>query len=93
MLVGVTVNEQLVPGWTTVNVRPAIVAVPVRWLDVVFRATAMETDPLPVLLAPFATVSHETLPAAVQLHVLPVVTLTVVFSPAAGDVREDGEIV
>jgi hypothetical protein len=89
---GVTVKEQGDPGCVTVNVRPAIVAVPVRCDGVVLAATASDALPLPEPLAPPAIVIQLALLAAVQAHPDVVVTATVVVSPPAGDVRAVGEI-
>ena len=43
----------------------------------VLAATLNETDPFPVPLAPAVMVIHEALLAAVHVHPLPAVTLTV----------------
>jgi hypothetical protein len=81
------------PACVTVNVRPAIVTVPVRDEADVFAATVIATVPLPVPLAPPVTVSHAALLVAVQSQALPAVTDTEVFSPAAADDRLDGAMV
>lgn len=82
------------PGaWVTVIVWPAMVAVPVRWDVVVFAAMVSPTVPLPVPLDPEFTRIHGVPLAALHTHVLPVVTVTPVISPAAGDDFEVGAIV
>jgi hypothetical protein len=55
------------PAWFTVNVRPAIVSVPVRggpWFDVTLKTTW----PLPVPLDPHVMAIHASLLVAVQAH-------------------------
>lgn len=89
---GDTVAEQDAPGCATVKVRLAIVAVPLRCDVAVFAATTTATVPGPVLFEPLVTVIHDTLPAADQRQLLPVVTATVTVNPAAAAVRELGEI-
>lgn len=69
-----------------------MLTVPDRALAVGFGAIVTETVPLPSPLAPEVTVSHERLLEAVQAHCSVVVTATVAVSPAATDVRDDGEI-
>jgi hypothetical protein len=80
------------PGWVTVKVRPAIVAVPARSLVAVFSAMAIVTLPLPVPLVVDVKVSHAALLDAVHAQALPAVIPTLVDSPAAMDVRAAGEI-
>ena len=70
-------------AWLTVNVCPAIVAVPVRALVTVFAATESATVPLPLPLAPLVIVSHEALLVAVQEQPARLVTATLFASPAA----------
>jgi hypothetical protein len=65
--------------------------VPVRCAPV-FAAIATVTVPLPVPAAPALMVSHDALLVAFQAQVLPAVTLTLVVSPAAGELRVAGEI-
>jgi hypothetical protein len=89
---GVTVDEQEVPGWITLNVRPAIVALLLRCAVPVFAAMATETLPGPVRFEPLFTAIHDPLPDADQPQPLPVETATLMVSPAATDVREAGEI-
>lgn len=81
-LAGVIVYVQA-PGWVAVNVRPAMVAVPMRWVVAVLRAAVTATVPLPVPPAPAGMVIHAALLAAVHGHVLAVVTVTVSTSPPA----------
>jgi hypothetical protein len=66
----------------TVNVRPAIVNVPVRAAPVL-AATVNVIDPLPLPVAPEVTVIHGTLLAAVHAHPPAVVTVTGVPAPPA----------
>jgi hypothetical protein len=89
---GLTVKLHVIPDWVTVNVRPAIVAVPIRWVEAVFAATVTLALPLPVPFAPAVIVSQLSPLVAVHPHPLPAVTATTVVSPAAGEVRVDGEI-
>jgi hypothetical protein len=81
------------PAWVTVKVRAAIVTVPVRDEVDVFAATPTVTVPLPVPLAPAVTASQAALLDAVQSHVLPAATDTLVLSPAAADDRLAGVMV
>lgn len=76
----------------TVNVRPAIVTVPVREEVVVLAATVTVALP-PPLPDPDATVSHPALLLDVQAQPLAAVTVTAIDSPAAGDVRVAGLMV
>jgi hypothetical protein len=80
------------PACVTLNVWPAIVAEPVRCEVDVLAATVTVALPLPVPLAP--AVIESQLVALLVPHVqpLPAVTATVTASPAAGDVRDAGEI-
>ena len=68
-----------------------MVIVPVRCTPA-SAATATLTVPLPVPVVPLLTVSHAALLVAPQAQVLPAVTLTLVVSPAAGEVRVVGAI-
>jgi hypothetical protein len=52
----------------TVNVRPAIVTVPVRWVVPVFAAIEYATVPEPLPLAPEVTVIQEAELEAVHAH-------------------------
>ena len=63
----------------TVNVCPAMVIVPVRWLVPVLAATAKTTVPFPAPLLPEVMVIQLALLAAVQLELL--VTLTIPVPP------------
>ena len=69
-------DAQDAPACVTVNVWPATVNVPVRALLLVFAAALNPTDPLLVPLMPFMIVSQAALLLAVQLHPVPVVTVT-----------------
>jgi hypothetical protein len=66
----------------TVNVVPAIVSVPLRAAPV-FCATLKLTVPLPLPLAPLVTLIHVALDAAVQVQLVPAVTVTESLPPAA----------
>ena len=79
---GVTVKAHT-PAWVTLKLLPAIVTVAVRDEVAVFVLTVRLTLPLPDPEAPEATTIHETGLAAVQLHPVPAVTLTLTVSPAA----------
>ena len=81
------------PASVTVTAVPATVTVPEREAAPVFAAALIVTVPLPLPLAPLWTVSHGALPAAVHVHPLPAVTLTVVVPPAAGRLRVVGDTV
>lgn len=72
----------LLAACITVNVRPAIVSVPVRAAPL-FAATLKATEPLPAPIAPDVTVIHDALLAAVHWHVLADVTVAVPAPPAA----------
>ena len=76
----------------TVKVCPAIVAVPVRVVVAVFAATVRPTVPLPLPLAPLATVIQGAALDAVQLQLVPLVTETLADCPAAGALAEPGLI-
>lgn len=80
------------PACVTVNVRSAIVAVPVRDDVEVFAATAIVTLPLPVPLVADVKVSQPALLDADHAQLLPAVMPTVVDSPSAMEVRAVGEI-
>jgi hypothetical protein len=91
---GLMLNEHAgAPACVTVNVRPAIVIVPVRCEVLAFAATTTLTLPLPVPVMPELTVSHEALLVVLHVHRLVVVTATTVVSPPAGELRLTGEIV
>ena len=72
----------LLAACATVNVRPAIVSVPVRAAPVL-PATLNATDPLPVPMAPDVTVIHSAALAEVHWHVLAAETVTGVPAPPA----------
>jgi hypothetical protein len=74
-----------------VNVCPAIVSAPLRAAPV-FDATLNETEPLPVPLAPPATVIQAALDVAVHAQLAPVVTATVPLPPVESTFWLDGEI-
>jgi hypothetical protein len=93
LLVGAMEYVHGVPGCVTVNVWPAMVTVPERWLVPPFAATTIETLPLPVPAALPEIVSQPALLNAVHPHDAPAVTATVVVSPAAGEVLLVGAIV
>ena len=76
----------------TVNVRPAIVTVPLRAAPA-FEVAVKPTVPLPVPAAPDVTVSQESLLTAVHVHVAVVVTLTCPVPPPAAIGRFIGLIV
>jgi hypothetical protein len=80
------------PACETVNVCPAIVAVPLRCVVDVFAATVTVTLPLPVPADPAVIVSQPAPLVAVHAHPLPAVTPTTVASPAATEERVVGEI-
>lgn len=69
---------------TTVNVRPAIVSVPVRGRPVTLNVKRYSTLPLPVPVDLDEIVSHEALLVAVHAQVLVVTTLTVAAPSLAG---------
>ena len=74
------------------NVRPAIVNVPVRSLPVVFAGTVKVTVPFPVPLDPFVIVIQLALLTAVHAHPDCVVTETVPVLAALSIVSLLGEI-
>jgi hypothetical protein len=76
----------------TVNVRPAIVSVPVRTELVVLGATVKLAEPLPEPDAPAVTVIQVTLLTAVQAQPVVVVTVVDALPPAAGTDWLEGEI-
>jgi hypothetical protein len=90
-LVGVTEKLHAAPFWVTVNVCPAIVIVPVRGVVKLFAVTVTVTVPLPVPAVGLRA-SHSALGVVVQVHVLPVVTVTSKVSPVATAVLVAGEI-
>jgi hypothetical protein len=67
----------------TVNVRVAIVSVPVRAVVVVFAATLKPADPFPLPLAPLVTVIQVLLLTADHAQPLDDVTLVEPVPPAA----------
>ena len=67
----------------TVNVRPAIVRVPVRGEVLVLGATVKFAEPLPEPFAPAVTVIHAALLTAVHVHPVVVATLVDPLPPAA----------
>jgi hypothetical protein len=69
-------------AWVTVNVRSAIVSVPVRAAAPEFTPTVNVTLPLPVPDAVRPSVIQESFDTAVQAHAGPVVTDTVPLPPA-----------
>jgi hypothetical protein len=64
------------PSWLTVKVWPAMVIVPVRWVDSGFAATEYATDPLPSPGDPEVTRIQASLLAAVHWHPAVVMTET-----------------
>ena len=84
MLVGAMVNVHDEAFCVTVNVLPAMVAVPTRTWEVVFVFALNETVPLPEPLAPLVTVSQPLLLlTAVQAQPTPEVTVVEAVPPAA----------
>jgi len=75
-----------------VNVRPAIVNVPLRSLPVVFAAAVKLTVPFPVPVDPLVMVIQLALLAAIHSHPDCVVTATVPVPPALSIVALFGEI-
>jgi hypothetical protein len=75
----------------TVNICPAIVAVPDLGAPV-FSWIASLTEPFPVPALPESTASQGTLAEAVQPHPAGAVTLTLVDPAAAGTETRSGEI-
>jgi hypothetical protein len=76
----------------TVNVRPAIVSVPVRCELLVLGATLKLTAPPPEPVAPPVTVIHDVLLTPVQLHPDVVVTVDAPVPPPATMDWLEGEI-
>ena len=74
-----------VPACATLNVRPAIVRVPVRGADDVLAETRYVTAPLPVLFGPAPELMeiHDALLAAVHTHPVGIVTLAIPLPPTA----------
>jgi hypothetical protein len=83
---------QAAAACATVKVCPAIVAVPVRVVVAGLAATVRATVPLPVPLAPLATVIHDAPLEAVHPQPLPAVTETLADPPAAAGLVEPGVI-
>ena len=67
-VVGFNVKLQLLPACVTVNVRPAIVSVPVRSVETSVRSTRNDTEPALEPLAPPVITIQGALLVAVQLH-------------------------
>jgi hypothetical protein len=86
VFVGVTENVQLIPACVTVNVRPAMVSVPVRDEVDVLAATLNVTPALPLVFgpAPDVIVIHETLLDADHEQSAGIVTETTRLPPVAG---------
>jgi hypothetical protein len=80
-LVG-SIVETHAPAWMTVNVWPAIVAVPARDVPA-FAAAITVTAPLPIPAFVSPTVSHDALLVAVQAQPSVVCTATEVLPPSA----------
>ena len=78
----------------TVSVCPATVRVPTRWLVVVLAVALNVTVPFPVPLVPLPIVSQAALLVAVQLQLVPPVTMTSVleFPPPELNVRVVGDM-
>jgi hypothetical protein len=88
MLVGEIENVHDPAFCVTVNVCPAIVAVPTRTCVVVFVFALRETVPLPDPLVPLVMASHAVaLLTAVHAHPGDVVTFVVVLAPAEPTAR------
>jgi hypothetical protein len=83
---------QLLAACVTVNVRPAIVSVPVRCELLVLGATLKLTEPPPEPVAPPVTVIHDALLTPVQVHPDVVVTVDVPVPPPSSTDWLDGEI-
>ena len=90
-LAGLMLNVQP-EAWLTVNVRPAMVSVPLRAGPVV-DATPNCTVPLPVPLLPLVIVIHDALLAAVHAHSGTVATATALEPPALATENESGLMV
>ena len=71
------------PDWVTVNVWPAIVAVPVRAAEDPLAATVIPTAPSPAPLAPAVIVSHGAWLVAVHSQPPPASTVSETGPPAA----------
>lgn len=82
-LVGVNRKLHALAACVTVNVRPAIVRVPVRGALLVLGATVKFAEPLPEPFAPAVTVIHAALLAAAHVHPVVVVTVADPLPPAA----------
>ena len=74
------------------NVRPAIVSVPVRLLSVVFLGTEYSTVPFPVPLDPLVMVIQLVLLTAVHAHPVCVVTETLSVPASLSTVLFAGEM-
>jgi hypothetical protein len=77
--------------WVTVNVRPAIVRVPLRAAPE-FEATLNRTVPLPLPLLPCVIVSQGALLVADQAHPAEALTATSPVPPAMSNACDSGEI-
>lgn len=80
------------PAWLTVNVRPAIAAVPERPLVLLFAATLYDTAPLPLPLALEVIVIHVSPLVAVHAHPAWLAMLIVPLVPLTGTESVVGEI-
>ena len=80
-----TKNTQEAASCDTVNVRPAIDAVPTRAVPV-FASELRLTVPFPAPLAPAVMRSHEALLVAVHVQPAPVVTVVVMPPPVLDSV-------
>jgi hypothetical protein len=86
---GFTEYVQAGAAWVTVNVRPAIVAVPERAAPL-FSATVTSTVPLPLSGPDDRIVSQSAWLDAVQAQPFGAVTVTVSVAPLASTLRESG---
>ena len=84
---------QVVAAWLTVNVRPAIVIVPVRGRDSVLALTLYLTVAVPEPLGPEKIVIHESLDTACQRQPAAAVTSIVPLPPMLAMDADVGEIV
>ena len=73
------------------NTSSPIVSVPLRDDVAVFAAALIDTDPVPVRLAPDVMVSHDTAVDAVQAQLLDVVTVALAVPPPAATEAVEGE--
>ena len=84
-LVGEALKVHAAAACVTVNVVPAIVSVPVRFVVAVCAATLKPTPPLPLPVAPLVTVIQLALLAADQAQPDPAVTALLPVPPLAGN--------